>query len=250
MPAALGCVGHPLRDNARFGPDRGQWLLVPGHLDPLQIGHGLQLFGVDHRALPGQRDRAAGVAGATATRNDGQTQFHAALHQPRHLHLGIGREYHKRVFHPPVGGVGHMRHPREAVKLDVVFGGQAAQQLGGALAQRGDLLKGFRETINRNGGSRQQLAHAGIARRVVLRRAALLHLAQAVVQSLHQGRAALGVVQQVVLQIRVALHHPNITQHLVQHARRTAGSALTAQLVEQCPGALAEQPQNNFAVGK
>ena len=80
--------------------------------------------------------------------------------------------------------------------------------------------------------------------------AALLDLGQPVVQRLDQLRAALRVVEQVVLQVRVALHHPDVAQHLVQHARRAAGAALLAQLVQHLPGARAEQPDHDLAVGE
>ena len=48
-------------------------------------------------------------------------------------------------------------------------------------------------------------------------------------------RAAFGVVQQVVLQIRIALHDPDVAQHLVQHARRAAGPALATQFLQASP---------------
>jgi hypothetical protein len=41
-----------------------------------------------HRALPGQRHGAAGVAGAAAARDDGQAQFDAARHEAGDLRLG------------------------------------------------------------------------------------------------------------------------------------------------------------------
>jgi hypothetical protein len=101
----------------------GTGLGVAGQRDVhLDLGHGLELLGVDHRALPRERDRAAGVAGAAAARDDGQAQLDAALHQAGHLGLGVGREHHERVLDAPVGGVGHVRHARQAVELDVVLG--------------------------------------------------------------------------------------------------------------------------------
>jgi hypothetical protein len=68
-------------------------------------------------------------------------------------------------------------------------------------------------------GSLQQLADQGIALGVCLWRAALLNLAQTVLQGFDQQHPALRVVQQVILQIGVVLHYPDIAQHLVQHAR-------------------------------
>jgi hypothetical protein len=90
----------------------------------------------------------------------------------------------------------------------------------------------------------------GVALRVGVRRAALLHLGQAVVQRVDQQLAPLGVVQQVVLQVGIALHDPDVAQHLVQHARGAAGAALVAQAVQQVPGARAEQADDDLAVGE
>ena len=52
-----------------------------------------------------------------------------------------------------------------------------------------------------------------------------------VFKRINQGLAALGVFQQIVLQIWVARHHPQIAQDLKQHARTASGFALTAQVV-------------------
>ena len=69
-------------------------------------------------------------------------------------------------------------------------------------------------------------------------------------QGLDQQPPALGVVQQVVLQIGIALHHPDIAEYLVQHAGGAARAALVAQLVEKLPGARAEQADDDLAVRK
>jgi hypothetical protein len=57
-----------------------------------------------------------------------------------------------------------------------------------------------------------------------------------VVQRVDQHLPALGVLQQVVFQVGVALHHPDVAQHLVQHAGGAAGAAFLPQLVEDGPG--------------
>ena len=98
-----------------------------------------------------------------------------------------------------------------------------------------------RKPLDRRARGEQQFADQRIALGVVGRRAPLLDLAQAVVQGLDQQRAPLRVVEQVVFEIGVALHDPDVAQHLVQHARRAAGAALVAQPRQQLPGALAEQ---------
>ena len=73
---------------------------------------------------------------------------------------------------------------------------------------------------------------------------------QPVAQRRNQRIAPLAVGEQVVLQIRVALHDPDVAQHLVQHARRAAGDALGAQRVEHRPGLGAEQADDDLAVGE
>ena len=79
-------------------------------IDHLDLGHGFELFGVDDRTLPGQRNRAARVAGAAAAWDDGQAQIDTTFDQTGHLDFGVWRQHHKGVFHAPVGRVGHMAH--------------------------------------------------------------------------------------------------------------------------------------------
>jgi hypothetical protein len=52
---------------------------------------------------------------------------------------------------------------------------------------------------------------------------------------LDQRLAPLAAGEEVVFQVGVALHHPDVAEHLVEHPRRAAGDALGAQLVEQRP---------------
>ena len=219
-------------------------------INQLDLGHGFELFGVDDHALPGQRNGAAGITSAAAARHDGQAQLDAALDQVRHLGLGVGGENHKRVFDPPVGGVGHVAHTREAVKLDVVLGRQAAQHTLHLAAQLRAAGKTVVEIGHGSLRQRQQFTHQSVTGGVSVGGTALLHLAQAVLQGFDQQFAARGVVQQVVLQIGVALDHPDVAQHFVEHAGRAAGAALLAQLVQQLPGLLAQQANDNFAVGE
>jgi hypothetical protein len=68
--------------------------------------------------------------------------------------------------------------------------------------------------------------------RVIHAEAALVHFGQAVMQRVDQFLAALRVVQQVILQIGIAAHRPDIAQHFVQHARRPAGLARAAQRIQ------------------
>ena len=90
---------------------RGHGLLQPWQLHHFHFAASVQLFGVNHRTLPRQRNRTTGVASTTPTRNNGQAQLNTALYQLRHFLFGIGREHHERQLHTPVGSVGHMADP-------------------------------------------------------------------------------------------------------------------------------------------
>jgi hypothetical protein len=248
--AALGGIGHALGDHAGFGPDGGDRCFKARQRDHFHLGHGFELFGVDDGRLPGQRNRPAGVAGAAAARDDGQAQLDAGLDQAGHFHFGVGREDHKRVFDAPVGRVGDVRDAREAVELDVVLEGQLAQLAFGQAAQVVHLAEGGVEAGDSAAGGFQQLAHDGVALLVRVWRAAFFHLGQAVLQGVDQQLAPLGVVQQVVLQIGVALHDPDVAQHFIKHARGAAGAALVAKAVQQVPGTLTEQADDHFAIGE
>jgi hypothetical protein len=96
----------------------------------------------------------------------------------------------------------------------------------------------------------QQFAHQGVALGVAAGCGAFRPRPGGGCKASTSRLAALGVVQQVVLQIGVALHHPDVAQHLVQHARRAAGAALLAQLVQQLPGRRAQQADHDLAVGE
>ena len=85
-------------------------------------------------------------------------------------------------------------------------------------------------------------------RHIVL--AAFFYRVQTVTQSADQRRTAAAIAEQIILQIRVARHHPDIPQHFVQHACRAAGTALVAQLVDDVPRLVAQQANNNLAVGE
>jgi len=89
-------------------------------------------------------------------------------------------------------------------------------------------------------GCREQLQDL-VAAPPVIGVAALLDLAQPVMQRLDQLAAAFGVCNQVVLEEGIAVDDPDVSQHFVQHARRSARAAFAAQLIEQHPRLLTEQ---------
>ena len=115
-----------------------------------------------------------------------------ALTSSGHLGLGVGRQHHEGVFDPPVGRVGHVRDARQAVELDVVLGRVAAQRPRGACGA-GRPRRGTRRRRRSTAceARPEQLAHQRRrAARSASGRAALLDLAQPVVQRLDQLAAA------------------------------------------------------------
>ena len=143
-----------------------------------------------------------------------------------------------------------MRHARERIELDVVAGRDGAQGPFGSLAQTRHGIKVLFEFSNGCARRAEQLAHLCIALCVGCLLTALFHCLQSVLQSADQKIASLGVVEQVILQIGVALHHPDVAQHFIEHAGGAAGASLLAQLFEQFPGPGTEQTQDDFAVRK
>ena len=139
---------------------------TPGRRDHLDLGHRLELLGVDDRAVPGQRNGAAGVAGAAAARDDGQAELDAAGDERGHLGLGVGREHDERVLDAPVGGVGHVRDAAQAVELDVVLGGDAAEHARRARRRRSATASNCaaKPSTAARGGL-EQLADQRVARR-------------------------------------------------------------------------------------
>ena len=134
--------------------------------------------------------------------------------------------------------------------LRLSFAVTPAQHPAGRLAQVPHLAEMGREALHRRARRGQQLGHQRVALAVDRRRAAALHFVESVVQRVDQQLAPLRVVKQVVFEVGVALHHPDVAQHFVEHARRAPGAPLLAQQVEQFPGPRAQQPQHDLAVGK
>jgi hypothetical protein len=248
VAGTLGRLCDALRDDAGLGPHGRDVAVDAGQRDALDLAHRLELLGVDDGARPGERHGAAGVAGAAAAGDDGQAELDAAGDQARHLGLGVGREDDERVLDAPVGRVRDVRDAREAVELDVVLGGDAREDTDRALPQVPDGAELRRERLDRVARELEQLADDRVAAGVGRRRAALLDLAQAVVQCVDQLRASARVVEQVVLQIGVSLHDPDVAEHLVQHACRAAGATLAAQEAEHVPRARPEQADDDLAI--
>ena len=165
--------------------------------------------------------------------------------------LGVGIHDDERILDAPVGGVGHVRDARHAVELDVVLArdrGEAARHLAAQAARLGELVL---EGVDRDARRAQELGHVGAALRVgIVARAPLVDFVEAMAHRPDQHVQAPRAVEEVVLQVGIALHHPDVAQHFVEHARGAAGHALRAQLVERVPCILAEQADHDLAVGE
>ena len=250
ISATLGSVGNPLRNHAGFGPDSGNRLGNARKVHQGDLAHRFELLGIDDRAFPGQGTGTPGVTGATTARNHCQAQVDTALDQARHLGLGVRCEYHKRVLDAPVGRVRNVRDTAQTVELDVVLGRQPAELAQTATAQLLHLGKAGIESRDSAPCRFQQGAHHAIARPVKVGGAPLLDFAQAVLQGFHQQPTPFRVIQQIILKIGIALHHPDIAQYLVQHPGRTASTTFIAQLLQGGPCGSAEQADHDLAVRK
>ncbi len=211
----------------------------------------VQLLGVHDRREAVERDGAAVVAGAAAAGNDGEAQLDERLHQRRAFAFRVRRDHHERVLHAPVGGVRHVRHAREAVEGDVVLARDRRQPAQGLAAELARLLELALEFVHGPVRRDQQLLHALAALRIRgVRLAARLHFAQAMAHRLHERIVALRIVEEVVLQVGIALDDPDVAQHLVEHARRSSGAPLRAQFVQHLPGIAPEQADDDLPVGE
>ena len=216
---------------------------------PFNGSEPLEFLGIDHRGPGRERHGAARVTGAAAPRDHGEAERTALAHQVGNLRLGIGGEHQEGQLDAPVGRIRDVSNPGIAVEVDVVGPGVLVERAPRPLAQCDHLRKVSFETIHGGARGRHELRHLG---RAVFGGgiAALLHFAQAVVQGFDELGAAFGIVDQIVLQERVTVHHPDVAQHLVEHARRPPGAPLGAQLLEQLPRRRAEQSNHDLTIGK
>ena len=80
--------------------------------------------------------------------------------------------------------------------------------------------------------------------------ASFFDFVQAMAQGFHQRLAPLTVGQQVVFEVGIAPHYPDVAQHFVKHARGTSGDTLAAQFRQCRPRFGAEQSNDNLAIGE
>ena len=112
-------------------------------------------------------------------------------------------------------------------------GGHAAEHALDLTALVGGALEIARERFDRQPRGFEQhadlaVALLGMGVQGLVAGAAALDFMQPVPKRLDQRAAALGMFEQIVLQIRIALHDPDVAQHFVQHARAAAGAAFGA----------------------
>ncbi len=213
----------------------------------LHCAEPFQLLRIDDRRKRRERNRAARVARSTAARDYRQAELNARAHERRNLALRIGREHEKGIFDAPIRRIGDVRHACERIEADIVLARIANEQAAGTLTKIDHPLELALERLHRSARRLQQLADLAIA--LAIRRVApSLHFVQSMMQRLDQHAPAFRVVDQVILQVRIALDDPDIAEHLVEHAGRTARAALAPQLVEDLPDGLAEQPHHDLAI--
>jgi hypothetical protein len=235
------------RDGARLGEQRRDRRDHAGQRGQLERRDALELLGVDDRGKRRERHAAAGVACAAAARDDREAGLDAGADQPRDFVLGVRRQHHERVLDAPVGGVRGVGDARESVEADVVGPGMRFERGARPASQFLDSAERLLEVPDRATGELEQAADLCVADRVS-RIAALLDVAEPVMQGLDEQAAPVRIVEQVLLEVGVAAHDPDVAEHLVQHPGRAARAPFRAQVVEQRPALRAEQADHDLAI--
>ena len=57
-------------------------------------------------------------------------------------------------------------------------------------------------------------------------------------------------MNEVIFKIGVALDHPDVPEHLVEHPSRAAGDPFTAQFLNHIPGRLTEEAHHYLPIGE
>ncbi len=240
----LRALGDAAGDHAGAGTHGGDLAVHALQAAQLHRAQRVQLLGVDHRAVARQRHGAAGVAGAAAARDDGQPELDAGRDHRADLLLGIRTDDHEGHLDAPVGGVGGVRDARQAAEVDVVGARHPSQ----AAAHRAAQLTGARKPCLE--APHRRACRVGQPQGELVALGARDDLIQAVVQRVRQRGPALRIVEQVVLDVRVAVDDPHVAQHLEQHARRAARPTRAAQPVQHVPHLRPEIADHDLAVGE
>ncbi len=88
--------------------DGGHLLIEARQTQVFNTAEAIELLCIDHRRKTGQRHGATSVTGATAARNDGQSQIDAGPDQTRHLRFSVRIQHDERIFDSPVGRVSYV----------------------------------------------------------------------------------------------------------------------------------------------
>src|SRR5258708_37883344 len=67
-------------------------------------------------------------------------------------------------------------------------------------------------------------------------------------QGFDQQPTSPGILEEVVLQIRIAPHDPDVAKYFIEHARGTTGAPLLAKLLNQRPNAFAQEANDDLPV--
>ncbi len=138
---------------------------------------------------------------------------------------------------------------RECIEANIVVASVLEKQAPRALAHLLEFPESPFELQHGLARGAQQLSDLGVTH-LIGRIAPLFQFTQTVVQCLDQLPPALRVVEQIVLQVGVAVDDPDIAEDLVQHARRAAGTPLGAQIVEHRPGGITQQAYDDLTIGQ
>ena len=136
-----------------------------------------------------------------------------------------------------------MGYPRQPVEHNIVRLGDFAQTFQNLPPLLARFVKTAVKTLDRL--FRRHNQHIDL--RIVV--AAFADFVQTVAHFAHQRGAAFRMLQQIINQIRIAHDHPNIAQYFKQHPRRTSSFPLTAQVLQNLPRPVAQQSDDDFAVG-
>ena len=256
QPFGFRRLHHALGHDPRAAVDRRDGRAVRADWNALDRREAHQLLGVDDRRARSEWNGAAGIARAAAARDDREPELDAARDERARLLLGVGEQDDERILDAPIGGVGDVRHAREAVERDVVLLRRAAEHAHGLCPERHGVAERALEA--QHGGARRsnELRHIEVAlgigvaacQRILL--PPLLDLVQPMHQRHDEEPPALRVVDQVVLQIGIALDDPDVTQHLEEHSRGATRAPLAAQLLQHVPQRRPEQADDDLPVGE
>ena len=247
---------HALRYDTRAAVDRRDGRAVKAQWNALDRREAHQLLGVDDGRARGERNGAAGVARSAAARDDRESELDAAGDERARLLFGVGEQDDERILDAPIGGIGHVRHAGEAVERDVVLLRRAAEHAHGPGPERHGIAERAFEA--QHGGARRidELRHIEIALGIgVAARARILlpPLLDCVEPMRHGGDEeppALRVVDQVVLQVGIALDDPDVAQDFEEHPGGAPRAPLAAQFAQHVPQRRSEQADDDLPVGE